>query len=342
MGAEQSSPLSSDTKEQERLDISRAVHVLREESKALEALSQAIDGEFHKAVEAVHTMKNAGGTGRLIVAGIGKSGHVARKIAATMASTGTPSYFVHPGEASHGDMGMITERDVVLMLSNSGENNELSDLIHYTRRYNITLIALTSNAESTLARHADIRLVMPKVGEVCPNGLAPTTTTTMMMAYGDALAIALLERMGLTPEQYKVFHPGGKLGQKLMTVSELMVSGDDLPIIEETALMDEALLTLTEKNLGAVLVFDAKHKILLGIVTDGDLKRHMAPDLLQKPVTDVMSTNPKTISKDALAVEALDIMTKTPGAYITSLIVTDNGQTCGMIRLQDCLQAGIA
>lgn len=334
--------MATDTK----TDIKCAVHVLTTEAKALQMLADTVDEEFHKAVEAVHEMKNMQkGAGRLIVAGIGKSGHVARKIAATLASTGTPSYFVHPGEASHGDMGMITERDVVLMLSNSGENAELSDLIHYTRRYDITLIAMTGNSESTLARHADIRLLMPKVGEVCPNGLAPTTSTTMMIAFGDALAIALLERMGLTPEQYKVFHPGGKLGQKLMTVAELMVSGDDLPIISGDVLMDEALLALTEKNLGMVLVFDTAQE-LLGIVTDGDLKRHMAPDLLQKSVVNVMTSNPQMISKKSLAVEALDVMTKVPGQYITSLIVTDgdadSGKVCGIIRLQDCLQAGIA
>ncbi|MGH1404718.1 MAG: KpsF/GutQ family sugar-phosphate isomerase [Alphaproteobacteria bacterium] len=324
-------------------DIEQAVHVLTSEADALYTLSKTIDDSFSSAVSSIHDMKNsAGGAGRLIVAGIGKSGHVARKIAATMASTGTPSYFVHPGEASHGDMGMITERDVVLMLSNSGENSELSDLIHYTRRYSITLIAMTSNPESTLACHSDTTLLLPKTGEVCPNGLAPTTSTTLMIAYGDALAIALLERMGLTPEQYKVFHPGGKLGQRLMSVSELMISGDDLPIVSQDAQMDEVLITLTEKNLGAVLVFNAD-KSLLGIVTDGDLKRHMAPDLLQKSVTEVMSTNPQAIRKDALAVEALDLMTKVPGRYITSLIVTDEKEkACGMIRLQDCLQAGIA
>ncbi len=326
----------------ENHDIERAVTVLRAEAEALNTLANSVNIEFHKAVDAVHNMKSAAtGAGRLIVAGIGKSGHVARKIAATLASTGTPSYFVHPGEASHGDMGMITERDVVLMLSNSGENSELSDLIHYSRRYKITLIAMTSNPESSLARYADIRLIMPKLPEVCPHGLAPTTSTTMMIAYGDALAVALLERMGLTTEQYKVFHPGGKLGQKLMKVSELMVSGDNLPVVTGEALMDEALLTLTSKNLGAVLVFDGQEN-LLGILTDGDLKRHMAPDLLQRRVVDVMTRAPKSIESDALAAEALDIMTGTPGQYITSLIVREQGRVCGMIRLQDCLQAGVA
>ena len=323
-------------------DIDHAVRVLKEEAKALVALAEFTGESFSKAVGTIHKMKQDGrGSGRVIVAGIGKSGHVARKIAATMASTGTPAYFVHPGEASHGDMGMITERDVVLMLSNSGENSELSDLIHYTRRYHIPLIGMTSNPESTLARYADITLLLPKVGEVCPNGLAPTTSTTMMIALGDALAVVLLERMGLTPEQYKVFHPGGKLGQRLMTVAELMVSGGDLPVVGEDCLMDEALLVLTQKNLGAVLVYDGDD-VLLGIITDGDLKRHMAPDLLQKPVTQVMTKNPQSIDKNALAVEALDLMTKQQGHYITSLIVKDGTQACGMIRLQDCLQAGIA
>lgn len=328
--------------DQER-DISHAVRVLRAEAEALNLMADGIGESFSFAVSAIHKMKSdQRGSGRLIVAGIGKSGHVARKIAATLASTGTPSYFVHPGEASHGDMGMITGQDVVLMLSNSGENAELSDLIHYTRRFDITLIAMTGNPQSALAKYADIALVYPKVPEACPNGLAPTTSTTMMMALGDALAVALLERMGLTPEQYKVFHPGGKLGQRLMKVSELMVSGDDLPLVSEGSLMDAALIALTEKNLGIALVVDGGGA-LLGIVTDGDLKRHMAPDLLSKRVVSVMTRDPKSIRSDALAVEALDLMTKEKGRYITSLIVIDeHGGLKGIIRLQDCLRAGIA
>lgn len=330
------------TNDIQQSDIDHAVRVLKDEAKALIALAEFTGESFSRAVSTIHNMKSkSGNTGRVIVAGIGKSGHVARKIAATMASTGTPAFFVHPGEASHGDMGMVTENDVVLMLSNSGENAELSDLIHYTRRYHIPLIAITSNPDSTLARHCDIALLLPRVAEVCPNGLAPTTSTTMMIALGDALAVVLLERMGLTREQYKVFHPGGKLGQRLMKVSELMVSGEALPVVRQDCLMDQALLVLTERNLGAVLVFGAGDD-LLGIITDGDLKRHMSPDLLQKSVLDVMSKNPQSIQADALAVEALDIMTKQPGKYITSLIVRDGEKVCGMIRLQDCLQAGIA
>lgn len=322
-------------------DIEVARNVLQTEINGLELLRRSINENFANAVEKIHAMKNGCGRGRLIIAGIGKSGLVARKIAATMASTGTPAYYVHPGEASHGDMGMITEHDIVLMLSNSGENSELSDLIHYTRRFAITLIAMTSKPESTLARHANIKLILPETPEACPNGMAPTTSTTMMMAYGDALAVALLERMGLTPEQYKVFHPGGKLGQRLMKVSEIMVKYDSLPLIGETALMDEALIKLTEKNLGAVLILD-KSGDLYGIITDGDLKRHMSADLLQKPVTDIMSRNPKSIQADALGVEALNIMTAKPGKYLSSLIVKDKDRLVGMIRLQDCLAAGLA
>lgn len=320
-------------------DIKNAVHVLSEEAKALQELANSIDASFSEAVAIVDKAKNE--KGRLIVAGIGKSGHVARKIAATLASTGTPSFFVHPGEASHGDMGMITAQDVVLMLSNSGENAELSDLIHYTRRYDIPLISITSKPQSTLATHSDVVLLLPPMGEVCPNGLAPTTSTTMMIALGDALAVALLDRMQLTADQYKVFHPGGKLGQKLMKVSEMMVGYNDLPLVKAETKMSEALLTMTEKNLGAVLAVDESGN-LEGIITDGDLKRHMAPDLLEKTVGSIMTANPKSIAQSALAVEALDVMTKTPGRYLTSLIVVDeNDKLVGMIRLQDCLQAGL-
>jgi len=321
-------------------DKDNARTVLQTEIEGLQALQDGLDESFDKAIERIHAMKNSAEHGRFIIAGIGKGGHVGRKIAATLASTGTPSFFVHPGEASHGDMGMITEHDIVLMLSNSGENSELTDLIHYTRRYDITLIAMTSNADSTLGQHADITLLLPKAPEACPNGLAPTTSTTMMIALGDALAVALLHRMGLTPEQYKVFHPGGKLGQRLMNVSDIMIGYDDLPLVPENALMDKAILTLSEKNLGAVLVINDKGD-LLGMVTDGDLKRHMAPDLMEKPVRDVMSANPKSIEAKALAVEAVKVMTQTPGKYISSLIVMDNGKLAGMIRLQDCIQAGL-
>lgn len=322
-------------------DIETGRKAILTETEGLKALAASLDDNFARAVDAIHTMKTSR-AGRLIVAGIGKSGHVGKKITATLASTGTPAHFVHPNEASHGDLGMVMQGDIVLMLSYSGGNSELSDLIHYTRRFGITLIAMTSKPESALAGHCDILLQLPRTPEACPNGLAPTTSTTMMMALGDALAIALLERMGLTPEQFGVFHPGGKLGQKLLTVANIMQELDALPILPETARMDDVIVQLAEKNLGCVLIMESGR--LKGIVTDGDLKRHIKEDgLLQKPASAVMSVNPKTIAETALAVEAMNVMTKTEGKYLTSLVVTGkDGAVTGLIRLQDCLQRGVA
>lgn len=321
--------------------IAAARRVIQTEAQGLQALHDSLNGDFGTAVAIINSMKQTR-HGRLIVAGIGKSGHVAKKLAATLASTGTPSYFVHPGEASHGDLGMVTEHDVVLMLSNSGENAELSDLIHYTRRFAIPLIAITGKPDSTLAQHADIKLILPRVPEACPNGMAPTTSTTMMLALGDALAIALLERMGLTKDDFRVFHPGGKLGQQLLTVADLMHKGAALPTVAPGASMRDVLLVMAEKNLGAVMVVDGAGK-LAGIFTDGDWKRHMSADLLDKTVDDLMSRTPKTIAANQLAAEAMNVMTRTPGSYLTSLVVVDEaGALAGLIRLQDCLQAGIA
>lgn len=329
---------SSNTPEQ---DIQEGRTVLDTEIQGLEKLRDSLNQSFFDAVDIIHALKVNNHRGRLIVAGIGKSGHIARKIAATMASTGTPAYFVHPGEASHGDMGMITQNDTVLMLSNSGENAELSDLIHFTRRYGLKLIAMTSKPDSTLAQNSDVALLLPQVPESCPNGLAPTTSTTMMIALGDALAVALLKRQDLTPEQYKVFHPGGKLGQKLMLVSELMVPRSDMPLITIGSTMDEAIIVMMQKNLGSVVVINEDGSTV-GIITDGDLKRHMSRDLLGRTVEEIMSPNPKTISDNKLAAEAIDIMSKTPGCYLTSLLAVDNnGIATGLIRLQDCLQAGL-
>lgn len=325
-------------------DLQSAYKVLETEIQGLQALKALLGESFTASIDAIHAMKEKGQNGRLIVAGIGKSGHVARKIAATMASTGTPAYYVHPGEASHGDLGMVTPQDIVLMLSNSGENQELSDLIHYTRRYNITLIGMTSKAQSTLATHSDLVLLLPRgpeAPEACPNGLAPTTSTTMMIALGDALAVALLERLNLTPEQFYAFHPGGKLGQQLQTVHDLMIPYADMAIISPEGTMQDAIVALTEKNQGCVLVAQGQGEVQ-GMITDGDLKRHMAADLLSKPVSAVMSTSPKTIAPTQLAAKAVSIMTQTPGAYITSLLVKDEKQgIIGLIRLQDCLQAGL-
>ena len=323
-------------------DIAAAKRVLTTEIAGLNALHNSLDENFSRAIDIVHTMKTGPNRGnRLIISGIGKSGHVARKLAATLASTGTPSYFVHANEASHGDLGMISEGDVVLLLSNSGENAELSDMIAYTRRFGIALIAMTSKSDSALANHADIVLLMPRMPEACPDVMAPTTSTTMMLAYGDAIAVTLLERQGLTKEQFKVFHPGGKLGQQLKKVSDIMHGYDKLPLVPMNATMDQAILALSAKNLGSVLI-ESEPGILAGIITDGDLKRHMAPDLMQKPVIAVMSKNAKTIEPDALAAEALELMTRTPGHYLTSLIVMKDGKIKGLIRVQDCLQAGVA
>ncbi len=321
-------------------DLLSARRTLATEIEGLTALSQSLNGEFVKAIEIIQAMKDKG-RGRLIVAGIGKSGHVARKISATLASTATPSYYIHPGEASHGDLGMITEDDVIILLSYSGNNAELSDMIAYAGRFNIPLIAMTGNADSPLAQHANIALILPRIPEACPNGLAPTTSTTQMIALGDAIAIALLERTGLTAEQFRVWHPGGKLGQKLRKVSDMMVKGEDLPFVSPDTLMSEALITLSSKNLGSVIAVDAQGK-LIGIVTDGDLKRHMGPDLLQKPVREIMTKGPRTITPDILAAKALDIMVGSAASPITSLVVTTEDQVVvGLIRIQELLKAGL-
>lgn len=322
-------------------DIEQAQRALATEIEGLQALSASLNETFTAAIETIQTMKDVG-RGRLIVAGIGKSGHVARKIAATLASTATPSYYIHPGEASHGDLGMITEHDVIILLSNSGENAELSDMIAYAKRFAIPLIAITSNPGSTLGSHADIGLILPKVPEACPNGLAPTTSTTMMMALGDAIAVALLARSGLTAEEFRVWHPGGKLGSKLRHVSDLMIKAPDVAMVTPDVTMDNALLAMTERNLGSIVVIDKGSK-LLGIITDGDLKRHMGPDLLGKTVKDIMTPHPRTIAAGALAVDAMAVMVNAGGNPITSLIVTaQDGTVAGLIRIQELLKAGIA
>lgn len=321
--------------------IESARKTIQTEIDGMAKLAETLDDNFTNAINTIHEMKQQH-RGRLIVAGIGKSGHIANKMVATLASTGTPSFFVHPGEAAHGDLGMVTKDDVVLMISNSGEGPELAALMTYTRRFNIPLIAITSNSNSALARHSDILLQTPQMPEACPNGLAPTTSTTVTLALGDAIAVALLEKMNLTPEQFGVFHPGGKLGKRLIPIAEVMHPKEELPLINSSATMDQVIVLLTQHNLGCVLISDDGQTVT-GIVTDGDLKRHMDADLLQKPVLDIMSKNPKTIAQTALAVEAVNVMTQTPNQYITSLVATDEkGNLSGLIRLQDCLQLGVA
>jgi arabinose-5-phosphate isomerase len=276
--------------------------------------------------------------GRIIVTGMGKSGHIARKIAATMTSTGTPAHFVHPGEASHGDLGVITADDAVLAISNSGETAELSDIIAYCKRFSIPLIGMVRRKESKLVDAADIPLVLPEIPEASPTG-APTTSTTMMLALGDALAVALLERKGFTKEDFSAFHPGGKLGAAFMLVDALMHSGNELPLIGDCATMQEAILTMTAKRFGCVAVLSGKQH-LAGVITDGDLRRHMQPDLLHKNVTEIMTKNPLTIRPGALAAEALNIMN---ARSITSLfVVNDEKKPVGIIHIHDCLRAGIA
>lgn len=322
------------------LEVARAA--LQTEIEGMEALLESLDGAFLQAVDTIEVMK-AKGKGRLVITGMGKSGHVARKMAATFASTGTPSLFVHPGEASHGDLGMITNDDVVIAISYSGEAPELSDIVAYTRRFSIPLIAMTSRTESALGSHCDICLLLPRSPEACPNGLAPTTSTTCTMALGDALAVTILKNMNLTAEQFKVFHPGGKLGQRLMKVTDIMDKFDDLPLVDPQTTMDKALLVMTQKNLGCLIVHETgKKNILKGIVTDGDLKRHMNSDLLSKTAGEIMTENPKTVSDRLLAVEAVEVMTSKFKQPITSLIlVNDNGAITGLIRMQACLQAGV-
>jgi len=313
--------------------LTTARQVLATEADALRRLADSLDGSFDAAVEQL-----AGVTGRVIVSGMGKSGHVARKIAASLASTGTPAFFVHPAEASHGDLGMITAQDAVLCLSNSGETPELTDVVTYARRFGIPLIAIVGRAGKSLQAAADITLVLPAAPEACPMGLAPTTSTTMMLGLGDALAVALLERRGFSADDYRVFHPGGKLGRRLVKVGDLMHPGEEMPLIGPDRPMSEALLVMTAKTFGCVGVIDAGGG-LIGIVTDGDLRRHMDPDLLHRRVEDIMTRGPKTIRPGALAAEALGRMNT---GNITCLFVTEAGRPVGIVRMHDCLRAGVA
>lgn len=313
--------------------IATARRVIATEAAALATLAQHLPEGFADACRLLLDAK-----GRVIVTGMGKSGHVARKIAATLASTGTPAHHVHPAEASHGDMGMMLPGDVVLALSNSGETPELANLIDYAGRFAIPLIAVTARPESTLARHAEVALILPEAPEACLTGHVPTTSTTMMLALGDALAMALMETRGFTPDHFRIFHPGGRLGARLARVSDLMHR--DLPLVPETAPMSEALLAMSAKGFGVVGVTGA-NGYLVGIVTDGDLRRHMA-GLLERMAGEVMTRRPLTIPPDALAEEAVLRMND---KKITCLFVTGPGdpdRPVGLIHIHDCLRAGIA
>ena len=314
-------------------DLESARRVLGLEVEGLQALSRALDGRFIAALDLL-----SGIDGRIVVTGMGKSGHIGNKIAATLASTGSSAFFVHPAEASHGDLGMITRDDAVIALSNSGETAELSDVIGYTRRYSIPLVAITSRGDSTLAEASDVALVLPKVAEACSLGLAPTTSTTMTLALGDAIAVALLERRGFTAADFKVFHPGGSLGQALIRVRDLMHPADTLPLVGAEAPMSQAILEMSSKGFGCVGIVDGD-KRLTGVITDGDLRRHMGDGLISAKAGAIMTAAPKTTRPGLLAGEALAKMNETK---ITSLfVVDDDGRPVGLLHVHDCLRAGV-
>lgn len=321
-------------KTKESPDITVARRVLDTEIVGLEALAAELDGSFAEAVD-----KLASIAGRVTVTGMGKSGHVARKIASTLASTGTPAQFVHPAEASHGDLGMLAAGDAVLALSNSGETNELADVIAHARRFTLPLIAITARENSALAEAADVTIRLPAAAEACSMGLAPTTSTTMMMALGDALAVALLERKGFSADDFQQLHPGGRLGRRLLKVADIMHDGAAVPLVPiETAVAD-AILAMTAKSFGCVGIVDGSGR-LAGVITDGDLRRHMGDGLLRASVAAVMSRRPKIIRPQALAAEALATMNQNA---ITSLFVVDAAnKPLGILHIHDCLRAGIA
>jgi arabinose-5-phosphate isomerase len=313
-------------------DLASARRTLALEIEGLKALAASLDGPFAAAVALLLAVK-----GRVIVTGMGKSGHVARKIAATLASTGTPAQYVHPGEASHGDLGMITREDALLALSWSGESIELRNIIEYAKRFDIPLVAVTAEEQSALARAANILLLLPKAEEACPNGLAPTTSTTMQLALGDALAIALLERNGFSAKDFGVFHPGGKLGAILQRVSDIMHGEEALPLASADTLMSEALLVMSRQGFGCLGIINDKGD-LTGVITDGDLRRNMGDGLLNRRASEIMTRNPKAIAPDMLASEALNLLN---ASKITGLFVVEGRRPVGLVHIHDFLRAGV-
>lgn len=305
--------------------------VLRSEADALMALMQSLGKDFESVIDVFENIK-----GRVIVTGMGKSGHIARKIAATLSSTGTPSQFVHPSEASHGDLGMINREDAVLALSNSGNTKELSDIIHYCKRFSIPLVGITSRMDSFLGNHADIVLSLPAIPEACPLQLAPTTSTTMMLALGDALSVVLLERKGFSSRDFKQYHPGGQLGYTLLKVEDLMHLGKKMPLISVDNSLSNLLIEMSAKSFGCVGVLNEKGD-LIGVLTDGDLRRHLDDHFLSKKIKDVMTKNPKTIKKDILIAEATAMMNN---LKITSMFILEDNKPVGILHLHDCLKMG--
>lgn len=320
-----------------RAAIESAVRTVLTEQAGMAALADALDNglaePFADAVERIAVI-----AGRVIVTGVGKSGHIGAKIAATLASTGTPAFFVHPSEANHGDLGMIAADDAIIALSWSGESAELKGIVAYSRRFSIPLVAITSNAASALARQADVVLCLPRAPEACPHGLAPTTSTLLQLAIGDAIAVALLEARGFTPDHFRTFHPGGQLGANLTLIRDIMHSGDRLPLVSADAGMREAVLEISRKGFGCVGILDAAGA-LAGIITDGDLRRHIDSDLLSLAVHEVMTQRPKTISPDTLAATALQMIN---ASSITTLMVIEDGKPVGIVHLHDLLRIGAA
>ena len=314
-----------------------AARTLELECGGLEALRASLAANLKRPfAEAVRVLARA--KGRVIVTGIGKSGHIAQKVAATFASTGTPAFFVHPSEASHGDLGMITREDAIVAVSWSGESVELGNILTYSRRFKVPLIAITSGADSALAKQSDIVLELPRAKEACPHGLAPTTSTTMQLVIGDCLAIALLEHKGFTAHDFSVFHPGGSLGASLQFVSDLMHVGERMPLVGEDKIMSEALVTMTQKSLGCLGVVDGKGR-LVGMITDGDLRRHMGPRLLEARVREIMTRKPNTLKGDTLASAALQQIN---ALKRTQMFVVERGKPIGIVHIHDLLRAGVA
>jgi arabinose-5-phosphate isomerase len=316
--------------------IETACRTVELEAYGLSQLSMALeDGlgrDFEKAIEIIEKSQ-----GRVIVSGMGKSGHIGRKIASTLASTGTPAMFLHAGEASHGDLGMVTEDDVIVALSWSGETAELKGIVTYATRFGIALISITSGANSTLAKASTIALCLPKCDEACPNGLAPTTSTTMQLTLGDALATTLLERRGFTPSDFQTFHPGGKLGANLKIVRDIMHIDKHLPLAPEATKMSDALVIMTDKAMGCLGITNNQGE-LIGVITDGDLRRHMSEDLLGRSAKDIMTTDPKTIGPDELASSALKVINS---SAITSLFVVEDKKPKGIVHLHDLYRIGV-
>ena len=332
-----SSSRNKETAADERALIDSALRTLDAEAGGVTALATAIRGPLGQAfIAAVERIKSC--RGRVIVTGMGKSGHVGRKVSSTLSSTGTPSFFIHPSEASHGDLGMITADDVILALSWSGETAELKNLIDFSRRFRSALIAVTAEADSTLGHAADVTLVLPQAREACPHNLAPTTSSLMQLALGDAIAIALLESRGFTAIDFGLLHPGGRLGALLQFARDVMRTGSAMPLAEAGTRMSQAIVEMSAKGFGCVGITDDRGR-LLGIITDGDLRRHMRPDLLESRVEDVMTRNPKTARPDQLVSELLDVLNSTK---ITSVFVVEAGLPVGVVHLHDLLRRGAA